>query len=69
VTPSDTVALASTTRGLFIGDATACNVALIFQRDNAAVTFLNVQSGAILPFSVNYVMSTNTTCVTVIALY
>jgi hypothetical protein len=69
VTPSNTVNLASITRGIFIGDATACDVALIFQRDTAAVTFTNVQSGAIYPFSVYRVMSTGTTCVTVVALY
>jgi hypothetical protein len=69
VTASDTVALASTTRGLFIGDATACNLAVQFVRDSVAVTLTNVQSGALLPFSVIRVMFTGTTCVTVFALY
>jgi len=57
------------TRGLFIGDATACNIAVRFKGDTAAVTFTNVQSGALLPFSVTKLMSTNTTCAAVVALY
>ncbi len=69
VSLSDTVNLTSMTRGIFIGDATACNVALIFSSDTAAVTFTNVQSGTVYPFSVYRVMSTNTTCVAVVALY
>ena len=68
LTKSDSTVL-RITRGIFIGDATACNVALILKGDTAAVTFTNVQSGAILPFSVTKLMSTGTTCASVIALY
>ncbi len=57
------------TRGLFIGDATACNIAVILKNDTAAVTLLNVQSGALLPFAIKQLMSTNTSCTAVIGLW
>ena len=68
VTPSDTTVLL-TTRGLHNGSATACNIAVVGVADTAAVTLLNVQAGADLPYSVVKVMSTNTTCTGIIALY
>ena len=70
ITPSDSAFLTAT-KGLFVGDATACNVALVLNGDSTAlaVTFTNVQSGALLPFSVIQVMSTGTTCATVIGLW
>jgi len=68
VTKSDTTVLVPT-RAIAIGDATACNVAVLFLNDTSAITFTNVQSGQILPFSVTKVMSTNTTCATITALY
>src|SRR6476646_6676423 len=68
VTKSDTTVI-QTTRALFIGDAAACNIALILSGDSAAVTFSNVQPGEVLPFSAFKVMSTNTTCATIVALY
>jgi hypothetical protein len=68
VTPNDSTALAET-RALFNGNATACNIAVIFVNDTSAVTFSNVQSGALLPFAVTKVMSTNTTCSSIVALY
>jgi hypothetical protein len=57
------------TRGLFIGDATACNVAILFEKDTAPVTFTNVQSGALLPFSVTKLMSSGTSCTAVYGLW
>ena len=68
LTKSDT-AYVMKTRGLFIGDATACNIALVFNADTAPVTFLNVQSGAVYPFQIIKLMSTGTTCTSVVALY
>lgn len=59
----------SQTRGLFIGDAAACDIALRFVDDSAAVTFANVQPGLVYPFMVRQLMSTGTTCTAVIALY
>jgi len=57
------------TVGIYIGDATACNIAVILANDTSAVTFTNVQSGAIIPFRVKRVMVTNTNCTSIIALY
>lgn len=68
LTKSDTTKVL-VTRGIFIGDATACNVAIVMNQDTAAVTFTNVQSGAVYPYQIIMLMSTNTTCATVIALY
>lgn len=73
VTKSDSTILPGT-RGLYIGDATACAVAVVLQADNAtgagvAVTFSNVQPGSFLPLQVAKVMSTNTSCTSVVALY
>jgi hypothetical protein len=73
VTKSDATLLPGT-RGLYVGDATPCNLALVFKADNAtgagvAVTVSNVQPGSLLPFQVAKVMSTNTTCSSVLALY
>ena len=73
VTKSDSTILPGT-RGLYVGDAAACAVAVVLQADNAtgagtAVTFSNVQPGSFLPLQVAKVMSTNTTCTSVVALY
>jgi hypothetical protein len=69
ITPSDSTVLNPMTRALYIGNATACNIAVKLQNDSAAVTFLNVQVGQILPFRVKAVMATNTTCTNTIAIY
>jgi hypothetical protein len=68
LTKSDSTVFAQT-RGLYIGDAAACNLGLKFVNDSAAVTFANAQPGATYPFSVKQLMSANTTCTAVIALY
>jgi hypothetical protein len=57
------------TRGVFIGDATACNIAVLFVADANPVTLTNVQSGQTYPFQIIKLMSTGTTCATVFALY
>ena len=72
VTKSDATILPGT-RGLYVGDAAACALAVVFQADNAtgagvAVTFGNVQPGSLLPFQVAKVMAA-TTCTSVVALY
>jgi hypothetical protein len=66
LTKSDTATF-TPTRGLQIGDASACNIAIIGAQDTAAVTIANVQTGQILPFAVTKLMSTNTTCAAVTA--
>lgn len=69
VTPNDSVNLTRTpTKALYIGNATACNIAVILQNDTVAVTFLNVQSGSFLPLKVKRVMLTNTNCSNIVAL-
>lgn len=68
VTPSDSTVLIQT-RAIFNGGAAACTIALILASDTSAVTLSNVQSGAILPLSAVKVMSTNTTCTNIVAIY
>ncbi len=71
VTPSDSVALSTTStglpcRGLFIG--TGGDVAVKLANDTVAVTFKNVSSGSLLPLCALYVMATNTTATDIVAL-
>lgn len=70
VVKSDSTVLPQT-RGIFNGEATACDIALVLAADTAAVTFKNVPSGAFMPVSAIKIMSTNTTCsnASMIALY
>ena len=72
VVKSDATVL-TPTRGLYVGDAAACTLSLVFQADNTtgagvAVTFANVQPGSVLPFQVAKVMAAST-CTAVTALY
>jgi hypothetical protein len=70
VTPSDSTNLTGApTRGLYNGASSSCNIALELNGDSAAVTFLNVPSGAVLPFHVKRVFATNTTCTNIVALF
>ena len=71
VTPSDSTDLSpKPTRYLYNGNATACNIALRMIDDGAnTITLVSVQPGSVLPLEVARVMSTNTTCSTIIALY
>ena len=57
------------TKGIYIGDATACDAAVLFAGDTVAVTLSNLASGQAYPFSIQKLMSTSTTCTVVIALY
>jgi hypothetical protein len=66
VTPSDTASLPQFTRAIYIGDGVACNIAVVGSGDTAAITFTNMPPGW-QPMSVKKVMSTNTSCVTIIA--
>jgi len=68
LTKSDSTALPQT-RGIYIGDATACAVALLFVGDTAAVTFSSAQPGTAYPFAITKLMSTNTTCADVVGLW
>jgi len=67
VTPSDTVDLAYTTTGLYIG-ATG-TVRVRFKDDPTAVTFTGVPTGTILPVLVDRVFATGTSASSIIALY
>lgn len=65
VTPSDSTPLAGV-RSLYIGGAG--NVAIVSPGRTAAVTFVGVLAGSILPVRCSKVMSTNTTATDIIAL-
>lgn len=71
VTPSDTVMLSyggkpTETKALYVG--TAGDVA-IKNKAGTAVTFSSVPAGSVLPVSVSFVMSTNTTATNIVALF
>lgn len=67
VTPSDSVDLAVTARGLFIGTG-GTTLTVIGAADSAGVLFKNVASGTVLPICVKRVMSTGTNCADIVAL-
>lgn len=70
VTPADNTPLpGGTTQGIYVGSASACNLAFIAANDTAAVTWLNVSPGLPLPIRAKVVMATNTTCTNIVALY
>lgn len=58
VTPSDTVALAQTTRALFVGETGDLAVRLM---SGDEVTLLNAAAGLIYPLRVTHVLATGTT--------
>jgi hypothetical protein len=66
LTKSDTTEF-KVTRGLWVGGAG--NVAVKMADDTAAVTFVGVAAGTLLPLRVWQLMSTNTTATSVVALY
>ena len=66
VTPSDTVALPYTTRGLYVG--TAGNVAVVMA-GGQTVTFVGVPTGTLLPIRVSQVMATGTSALNMLGLY
>jgi len=67
ITPSDTVDLSRVTRGIYVG--VSGDVAIIGEKDNAAVTFKNAAAGSILPVRAKRVMSTNTTATNLVSLF
>jgi hypothetical protein len=70
VTPADNTPLAlGPTRGLYIGAAAACAVAVILADDTAAVTFSAVPAGTFMPIRAKVVMATNTTCTAMVGLW
>lgn len=69
VTPSDTQVLSVVTRALYNGNTTACTISIKLAKDAAAVMWQNVQPGEILPVSALYVMSTNTSCANIVAIW
>lgn len=66
VTPSDTVNLTNTSRGLYVGGTG--NVAVVM-KDGTTATFVAVPAGAILPIRITRVNSTSTTATSMVALY
>ena len=70
VTKSDT-AVFTPTRGVYIGDGTACDIAVRFVGDNATTftVLQNVQPGGAYPFSIIMLRSTSTSCAAVSLLY
>lgn len=67
VTPSDSVDLADTARGLYIG--AGGDVALIAAGDTVAVTFAGLVAGTILPVRTKRVMVTGTDATSIVALW
>jgi hypothetical protein len=67
ITPSDTVKIL-VTRGIYVGDAAACNITMTLNGDTVAVLFSNAQPGQILPFQAILVKATGTTCASLVAL-
>lgn len=53
---------------LFVGDATACNVAVQPIDQATATTLTNVQSGEIIPIAVKQIPASGTTCAAVFVL-
>lgn len=67
VTPSDVTVFDPPTKALYIG--ADGNVAVMLADDTAAVTFVGVVAGQILPLRAKKVMSTNTTASNIVALF
>tara|TARA_Y100000310_G_C20459156_1_gene704480 strand:+ start:17 stop:259 length:243 start_codon:yes stop_codon:yes gene_type:complete len=66
VTPSDSTVL-TPTRGLYVGSGG--NVTVRMVGDQATVTYTAVQTGQLLPISVDQVHSTNTTASSITAVW
>ena len=67
VTPSDSEELAYLTRGLYVG--VGGNLSVKLRDDSAAVVFVGVAEGTILPLQVKQVMETDTTATNIVALW
>ncbi len=66
ITPSDGSDLPSATRSIYVGGAG--NISVIMANDDAAVAFINVAAGSVLPIRVKQVLSTDTTATDLVAL-
>ena len=67
VTPSDSEELAYLTRALYVG--VGGNLSVKLRDDSAAVVFVGVAEGTLLPLQVKQVMATDTTATNIIALW
>lgn len=74
ITPSDTVSLANVTRGVYIG--VGGNISVVMQGAGptatpltAAIVFVGVLAGTILPIRVSQVTATGTTASSLVALW
>jgi hypothetical protein len=67
VTPSDSVNLDNTSRGLFVG--VAGNVSVEMAETGTAIVFTGVLAGSILPIRIIRVNSTGTTATDMVSLY
>ena len=67
ITPDDSADLARLTRAIYVG--VTGNISLILKGDDAAVTFVGVPAGTILPLRVTRVRSTGTTATDLVGLH
>ncbi len=67
ISPNDNNELNRLTRAIYVG-ATG-NISMILKGDGAAVTFVGVPAGTILPLRVRVVKSTGTTATNLVGLY
>ncbi len=67
VTPDDTVPLADTPKGLFVG--TGGDIVMCGLTGASDQVWKNVASGSVLPFRAQYVRATGTTAADILALY
>jgi hypothetical protein len=67
ITPTDGVALAQETRGIYVG--VTGDLTVILTGDTVAVTFKAVPAGSLLPIAVKQVNATGTTASSLVGLY
>ncbi len=68
ITPTNSAKFPAT-KGLYIGDASACTLVMKLRLDTSAQTWSNIQPGSILPIEVVDIEATSTTCTVILALY
>jgi len=67
VTPHDTNELAFIPRGIYVGGSG--DIAVILADDTAAVTFVGVLAGTVLPVRPKIIKATGTTATSIVGLY